>query len=46
MAVVETKHDPEIPINLPKKKQEIKLKKGKRIIHKYIKVYNYKFLIF
>jgi hypothetical protein len=36
MASVETKQDPEIPINLPKKKQDIKLKKGNNIIQKYI----------
>jgi hypothetical protein len=36
MANVETKQDPEIPINLPKKKQDIKLKKGNNIIQKYI----------
>jgi hypothetical protein len=34
--VVETIQEPKIPIKRPKKKQEIKLKKGKKIIHKYI----------
>jgi hypothetical protein len=36
IAVVETIQQPLIPINLPKTKHEIKLKKGKIIIHKYI----------
>jgi hypothetical protein len=36
MAVVETIQEPLIPINLPKIKHDIKLKKGKIIIHKYI----------
>jgi hypothetical protein len=39
MAVVETMHEPNIPINRPKKKQDIKLKNGNIIIHKYIKKY-------
>ena len=34
--VVETIHDPDVPINRPKKKQDIKLKNGNIIIHKYI----------
>jgi len=38
IAVVETKQEPEIPIKRPNKKQEIKLKKGKIIMHKYIKI--------
>jgi len=38
IANVDTKQEPEIPINLPKKKQDIKLKKGNNIIHKYIRV--------
>jgi hypothetical protein len=36
IAVVETIQDPAIPINRPKKKQDIKLRKGNSIIHKYI----------
>jgi hypothetical protein len=39
IASVATKHEPEIPINLPKKKQDIKLKNGNIIIHKYISYY-------
>ena len=34
--IVEIKQQPLIPIKRPKKKQEIKLKKGKTIIDKYI----------
>lgn len=37
IAVVDTIQDPAIPIKRPNKKHEIKLKKGKIIIHKYIK---------
>jgi hypothetical protein len=36
IAKVETTQQPKIPKNLPKKKQDIKLKKGKIMIHKYI----------
>jgi hypothetical protein len=39
IAAVDNKHEPAIPIKRPKKKQEIKLKKGNTIIHKYIKNY-------
>ena len=37
IANVDKIQDPAIPINRPKKKQEIKLKKGNKIIQKYIK---------
>jgi hypothetical protein len=36
MANVDKKQDPAIPINRPKKKQEIKLKKGNNKIQEYI----------
>jgi len=37
IAVVDTIQQPFIPINLPKTKHDMKLKKGKIIIHKYIR---------
>ena len=37
IAVVDKKHDPEIPTKRPKPIQETKLKKGRRIIQKYIR---------
>jgi hypothetical protein len=36
IASVETKQDPEMPMNLPRKKQDEKLKKGNNIMHRYI----------
>jgi hypothetical protein len=41
IAVVDKKHDPEIPIKRPKPIQETKLKKGRRIIQKYIRKEQY-----
>ena len=36
IAEVDKIHDPKIPIKRPNKKQDIKLKNGNNIIHKYI----------
>jgi hypothetical protein len=39
IAAVDNIHEPAIPMKRPKKKQEMKLKKGNTIIHKYIENY-------